>query len=251
MVIPVVKGTIARRILVNFRADPDVVQAQLPSPFRPKLHDGNAIVGVCLIRLEHIRPAMLPALVGIASENAAHRVAVQWDENGQTREGVFIPRRDTNSRLNHLLGERVFPAQSQLADFQVQSTDKHINFHMRSHDGNVEVRVAGEIQNALPSSSCFASLPDASKFFEGGSLGYAVRHNADCLDGLELKTLHWRVEALTVSDVFSSYFADESKFPKGSVIFDHALIMRNIEHEWHAVHAMRVEPHSQSMEKSL
>jgi hypothetical protein len=54
------------------------------------------------------------------------------------------------------------------------------------------------------------------------------------LDGLVLETNQWRVEALAVTEVSSSYFADDSIFPKGSVEFDHALIMRNIEHQWHA-----------------
>ena len=104
MRIPVLKGTIKRRLLVNFRVDP-AIQKRLPTPFRPKLHRGHAIAGICLIRLEHIRPAGLPALIGFSSENAAHRIAVEWtDVSGTAREGVFIPRRDTGSRLNSLAG---------------------------------------------------------------------------------------------------------------------------------------------------
>jgi hypothetical protein len=30
-----------------------------------------------------------------------------------------------------------------------------------------------------------------------------------------------------------SDFSDSRRFPEGSVEFDHALIMRNIAHEWH------------------
>src|SRR6187397_1241068 len=98
MRIPVLKGTIKRRLLVNFRADPKAIQQILPSPFRPKLHRGHAIAGICLIRLEDIRPAGLPAIAGLSSENAAHRIAVEWtDSTGTPREGVFIPRRDTGS----------------------------------------------------------------------------------------------------------------------------------------------------------
>jgi len=78
MRIPVIRGMIKRRLLVNFRADPEVVQRILPEPFKPKLHAGHAIGGVCLIRLEKIRPAGLPEIVGLSSENAAHRIAVQW-----------------------------------------------------------------------------------------------------------------------------------------------------------------------------
>jgi hypothetical protein len=49
-----------------------------------------------------------------------------------------------------------------------------------------------------------------------------------------LKTKEWRVEPLQVTRVYSSYFSDEEKFPPVTIEFDHALIMRNVEHEWHS-----------------
>src|SRR5215470_15052763 len=116
MRLPTIEGVIRRRILVNYRVDPRVIRNDLPTRFRPKLHDGQAVAGICLIRLEHIRPKSLPELIGASSENAAHRIAVLWDENGATREGVFIPRRDTNSEINHLLGGRLFPGEQHKAE---------------------------------------------------------------------------------------------------------------------------------------
>ena len=44
-----IKGVIKRRVLANFRADPEVTRRILPSAFRPKLHAGNAIVGICIL----------------------------------------------------------------------------------------------------------------------------------------------------------------------------------------------------------
>jgi len=41
-------------------------------------------------------------------------------------------------------------------------------------------------------------------------------------------------EPLQVEEVHSSYFADEARFPRGSVAFDCALVMRNLRHEWHS-----------------
>ncbi len=238
MNIPSVKGTIARRILVNFRADADVVAAGLPFPFRPKLQRDFAVVGICLIRLEKIRPVFSPLCCGIASENAAHRVAVEWDEDGQTREGVFIPRRDTDSRLNHWSGGRVFPGEHHLARFEVRETATEFAVEMRSCDGSTGASVVGTIATALPPSSIFASLEEASAFFERGCLGYSARCGENKLDGLLLQTPAWKVEALEVSSVSSSVFDDEKKFPSGTIAFDHALLMRDIEHQWHAAKAL-------------
>src|SRR5688572_158574 len=154
MRLPTITGIIRRRMLVNFRVDPAVMQRQLPSRFRPKLHEGHAVAGICLIRLEHIRPRLLPPIVGVSSENAAHRVAVLWeDENNQPQEGVFIPRRDTNSLMNQIAGGRIFPGEHHRAAFETQQSDSGIRLEMKSQDESVAVRIAGTITDKLPGSS--------------------------------------------------------------------------------------------------
>src|SRR5262245_15982117 len=163
MRLPTIEGTIRRRILVNYHVDPTIIQRLLPSRFRPKLYEGRAVAGICLIRLEHIRPKVLPAIIGINSENAAHRIAVQWDdEQDVTREGVFIPRRDTNSEINHLMGGRIFPGEHNRASFTVEESATAISLSMESQDGEVKVGLSGSISNALPSSSIFPSTSAAS-----------------------------------------------------------------------------------------
>jgi hypothetical protein len=68
------------------------------------------MAGICLIRLEQMRPRFAPPVVGLTSENAAHRIAVEWDEHGTRREGVYIPRRDTSSRLSVLASGHIIAA---------------------------------------------------------------------------------------------------------------------------------------------
>lgn len=62
-----------------------------------------------MIRFQGLRPRFLPKWLGLGSENAAQRIAAEWEQEGGPREGIFIPRRDTNSRFNKILGGRVFP----------------------------------------------------------------------------------------------------------------------------------------------
>ncbi len=228
-----IRGVIRRRMLVNFRVDAEVMQRQLPEPFRPKLLNGSALAGICLIRLEQMRPSFVPLPFGFASENAAHRVAVCWtDAQGEQREGVYIPRRDSGSLLNYLAGGRVFPGQPHRAHFKVRERDGAIRFQMRSHDGSSQVRLQARDAAELPATSHFASLQAASDFFAGGSSGFSATSDPRRLEGLCLCTNAWHVEPLAVDEVYSSYFADEHRFPKGSVQFDCALIMRDIPHSW-------------------
>ena len=43
---------------------------------------------------------------------------------------------------------------------------------------------------------------------------------------------NWHVDPLSVEDVRSNFFENESLFPKGSIGFDCGLVMRNIPHVW-------------------
>ena len=235
MRLPTIQGLIRRRILANFRVDPEAFQRLIPARFTPKLHNGFAIAGICLIRLEEIRPKAMPAFTGLSSENAAHRFAVQWNEKGITKEGVFISRRDTNSRLNQMLGGRVFPGEHHHAEFNVADEGPEIRLSMRSADDEVTLNLEGRTVAGLPSNSIFKSLEDSSNFFEGGSIGYSVTAENDRLDGLKLETNDWHVEPLEIQSLTSSFFDDKANFPEGSAQFDHALIMRNITHEWRSI----------------
>ena len=236
MRIPVIIGLIERRILVNYRVVPDVLERYLPKPFKPQTANGHGVAGVCLIRLKDVRPKALPCAPGIGSENAAHRFAVTWEENGQERTGVYIPRRDTDSILNHLAGRRIFPGVNHLADFTVAESDPHYSVALDSRDGDTHLSVSGTVTESLPADSIFSDVKAASIFFEEGSLGYSPGHEMCCFDGLELRTLNWSVKPLQVEKAESSFF---QQFPEGSIELDHALLMRDIEHEWHDAGAMK------------
>jgi Uncharacterized conserved protein (COG2071) len=233
MKIPVVRGVIERRILVNYHVDPSVLAPLLPAPFRPKVTHGVGMVGICLIRLKKIRPTFLPSWLGISSENAAHRTAVEWDDKGAVHEGVYVRRRDTDSWLNSLAGGRLFPGIHHHATFAVRESAERYEVALRSDDGVTSLSVRGRRVDRLPASSVFHSLEEASAFFQAGSLGYSATPDPSRFQGLELRCRNWWVEPLEVEEVQSSFFEDVSLFPKGSIAFDCALLMRDIEHEWH------------------
>jgi hypothetical protein len=179
-----------------------------------------------------VRPDAIPLPCGIGSENAAHRFAVEWGAGGQTREGVYIPRRDTSSRLNALAGGRLFPGEHHHAAFDIEEAGDHVSITMRSDDGSAAVHVSGTEADSLPGGSIFGTVQAASDFFEGGSLGYSATRDDAHFDGLELRCDTWRVTPLRVERVESSFFDNADRFPPGTVAFDNALLMRDIPHRW-------------------
>lgn len=231
MRVPTIGGIIARRLLVNYRIDPGSLRRVLPESFEPLLVNGYGVAGICLIRLAQIKPAFLPGGWGFSSENGAHRIAVRLPDG---TEAVYIPRRDTGSRLNTLLGGRVFPGVHHHAEFTTLESEDRIEVRMESDDGETQVEVVGRPSAALQSGSVFSDMEAASTFFERGSLGYSGTSDPREFDALELRTETWHVRPLEVDHVFSSFFEDSTRFPTGSVEFDNALVMQDIDHEWHA-----------------
>ncbi len=243
MVFPAISGTIDRRILINFQVDPDAVVRYLPYPFRPKLVAGKAVVGVCLIRLKHVRLKGLPALLGMSSDNGAHRIAVDWEDGGASKEGVFVPRRDTSSLLNTMAGGRIFPGEHHRADFEVREGDGRFAVSFRSEDGT-SLAIDARDTADWSKTSVFSGLDEASQFMQRGSIGYSPARSEGAFDGLELRTARWEISPLEVSDVTSSFFMDRSVFPEGSVRFDSAMLMKDIAHEWHAAPVLTVRERS-------
>lgn len=241
MRIPRIKGLIKRRILANFRADPQITQRLLPPVFRPKLQGDHAIVGVCLIRLENIRPIGIPGFPGVSSENAAHRIGVTWkDANGEDREGVYILRRDTGSLFNHLTGGRFFPGEHAQAKSAVDFQGDALEFKMESLDGLSDIQLSGAKSGRIPEDSCFRDISRASEFFRGGDTGFSVTKDPCRLDGLVLETTRWAVSALDVTHFESRFYSDPMRFPPGTLRFDNALLMENTEHEWRSTDDMHL-----------
>ena len=239
MDVPAVRGVIDRRILANYRIEPDALAEVLPAPFEPWTVDGDGVGGICLIRMTEMRPPGVPAALGMGSENAAHRIAVEWDAAGQRRRGVYVPRRDTDSWLQVAFGSRLFSGSYSHATFETEEDGDHYAVEMASDDGDANVAVAGHVTDELPADSVFDDLDTASEFFRKGSLGYAPADPAaDASDGeertyegVELDTETWNVEPLAVDSVHSGFFEGE-RFADDAVSFDCALLMREIDHAW-------------------
>ena len=233
-------STIKRRLLINYRVNPESLAHFLPPPFRPQILGGVGIAGICLIRLQQLRPRGWPAAVGISTENAAHRVAVEWDGPDGIQRGVFIPRRDTSSLLTALVGGRLFPGEHHRARFRTSEDHGRYEVTFASLDGTAHVEARAKAVPELPSGSAFGSLAEASAFFQDAPIGLSPAREPGRFDVVSLYCPTWHVEPLLVEHVVSSFFENTTLFPAGCVEFDSALLMRDLQATWRSNRLMEV-----------
>jgi hypothetical protein len=234
MWLPVIQGVIDRRLLINYRVDPSVLRSLLPAPFCPQLVGGYGLAGVCLIRFRGLRPGWWPAGLGFSSENAAHRIAVEWNDGGTTRTGVYVVRRQTNSLWNAWAGGRLFPGCHDRVQFAIDETPERMQVGVIDA-GAIDFEVQARITHDWPHDSVFPDAAAASQFFRMGASGYSAARGGRQFEGLELCCREWRVEPLAIERVQSRYFQNLAQFPCGSAVLDCGLLMRGIEHEWRAL----------------
>ena len=233
---PAMASVIERRLLVNYRLDPEAARRVLPPGMRPDLANGYAVGGICLIRLARLRPAALPARLGLRTENAAHRIAVVWDGPQGPVRGVYIPRRDTSSRFTALAAGRVFPGEHHHARFDVDESAERLRVSFRGADAATHVAVEVELatDGVLRRSKLFDDLAAASDFFRDAPAARSARTSGPELDAVTLRTSAWSLQPTTPVAVESSFFADPARFPSGSAELDSALLMRDIPAVWTA-----------------
>jgi hypothetical protein len=239
MKVPAMRAVMERRLLVNYRVDPELLAALLPAPFRPVLVGGYGVAGICLIRLGQIRPEGVPARSGLTSENAAHRMAACWDGPDGPVTGVYISRRDTSSRLVALAGGRLFPGWHHRAQFRVEEHEGRFRVRADSRDGVIRLLVAGHVAADLPPGSVFADVGSASRFFRGAPVGYAATPTEGRFDGVELETAGWGLRPLHLDEVSSSFFDDPARFPPGTAEADSAFLMGGLATAWRALPDIR------------
>lgn len=235
------RGLVDRRILIHFRADPDVLQALLPPPFTPRLFCGHGLAGVCLFRLRQLRPAFLPAELGVTSENAVHRIAVEWRQDGLTHTGSYVLGRHTSSRLNRIVGRPLFSGKQQHARIQYLEDLERVELEMQCEDRGMNLELAAHIAPLLPASSLFRSLPEAAHAFERNPHDVVRIWRGEDGHGMDLKACGWRSLPLAIERIGVSFFDDHERFPTGSCEFDSALLLRGLVHDSQARECRQAE----------
>ncbi|MGH1522908.1 DUF2071 domain-containing protein [Leifsonia sp. L25] len=220
------RAQVRRRLLISYRVKPEVAQTLIPEPFRPQIVDGSAVAGVCMIGLQSVRPGWIRPRLGFRTENVAHRSAVEWDEGGVTRSGVYIVERHSSSLLPVLGGGRLFPGVQKLARFKLDETASRFRVTMSAPGTHVAVDVAlGGPWN----SSLFPTVEDASSFHEHGAVGWSPCRDGRGVEPLKLTSTDWAVEPGRVISVQSSFF---DELPQGAAVLDSVVVMRDLPFFW-------------------
>lgn len=228
---PSLRGRIDRRICVFHRLDPAVARGLLPAPLRPRLFRGWAVGGICVLRLARLRPKLLPIPIGLGSELAWHRLAVEWEENGRTLVGQYLLRSETDARLAPLPGSKLVPPPIDRTRIEVRSEEAGLVARVVSAGGLADVDLVARPTQSWTNSQLFKSATAAHAALASGHVIWTSPEDGG-LEGVELHSTGGKLEALELLRLESAWFDDSTRFQAGTVALDCAVLVRDADHEW-------------------
>ena len=235
MQLPVIRGVIDRRILVNYRVDPGVLAALLPAPFRPKLVAASGMVGRLPDPPEaRCGPRFLPPLAGDLLRERRPPRRRRMGRGGRRREGVFVPRRDTDSRLNRLGGRAALPRRPLTTPaFTVRGDGRPLPRRPPQRRRRTSLSVVGGVNAAVAGGVGLRLARGGLRLLRGGLAGVLRDAPARPARGAGAAAPRWRVEPLAGRAGGVQLLRGPVALPAGVGRVRLALLMRGIDHEWH------------------
>ncbi len=220
------RAQVRHRLLLSYRVEPSVAQGFVPAPLRPQLVEGFAVAGVCVIALENVRPGWVRPALGLRTTNVAHRIAVEWDEDGRVLSGVYVPHRHSSGAIPALLGGIVFPGAQTRAHVSIEASSERLRATLRHADETMDATVTPSRQF---SSALFPTAEAASEFHRRGVTGWSPRRNGRGLESVRLTSEAWSARGARIEEVRSTFF---DRLPAGSAVPDSALVMSDVPFLW-------------------
>ncbi len=223
-------GMVLRRFLISYPVSPEVLRPFLPAGAECSLHDGAAWVSACVVRMEDVRPNILPRLLGMGFHYLIHRTRARLPfPDGRMREAVLVLQPNIDSQLFSTFGSLLTGVafQTREIEFQDNADGWRIRMQRRAEvlfDATIPKSGCGSM---MPTGSRFSSVERADEFLLGVSFGGQWQQGESVLKLLPETHEPWVTSAgscVTHCNRFLEHLDMESN------VADHALTMEGVPH---------------------
>ena len=162
-----VRGRIRRCWLFVYRTPAASVRALLPQQLAPVTRDGFAFWNIVVCEVGGLRPAFLPAALGIGYWHVAYRLHVQAQtEPGGLIEGLHFLRSDCDSPLVALAGNAFTDFRFHRAHVELSGETSGVTGRIRAPGGDADFQLNRETPPILPPGSPFVSTGEAADWLK-------------------------------------------------------------------------------------
>ena len=223
-------GTVVRRFLISYPVSPDVLSGHLPPGAECATHDGFAWVSACFVRMDDMRPNILPRFVGMGFNYLIHRTRARLPfPDGKLREAVLVLQPNINRPLLSSFGSLLTGVG--FRNRQIDFTEDEDNWRIRMisqgellYDAEISKSSCSE---SITTESRFTTVPEADKFLLGVSFGGQWVKGQKNLKLLPETHDPWTTRACTCTTHKNQFL---ESLGVDAIDADHAITMTQIPH---------------------
>src|SRR6185369_15012096 len=168
--------------------------AVLPPPLVPDTYAGQAFLSVVVADMERMRPAFVPAFLGVTYQQVVYRAVVRCGDE----RGVHFLRSDADNRLMVELGNQLSFFrfhQARIAAAQGGGL-RHFDLVADPHN-HADIHVTFDLASArrtMPAGSVFTSADEAQRFLVELYAAFRPEPDGEQVKKVRIKRSDWRVQ---------------------------------------------------------
>jgi uncharacterized protein YqjF (DUF2071 family) len=226
--------TIFRRcVLVNFAVDVEAMRSVLPRFIEPDVHEGSAYLSVVVAEMEKMRPAFLPAPLGVTYHQIVYRAVVRCGDE----RGVHFLRSDADSRFMNVLGNALSFFRFHTADISFRDRRGLLELDVTPEDaGPADVHATYTVADAcrtLPSTSAFEDLASAQRWLVDLFAAFAYTPGRRLVDVVRIHRSEWDLRVVHDLRAQYGFMGDAGPFGPDAASLDSVFYVEGLDYLWH------------------
>jgi uncharacterized protein YqjF (DUF2071 family) len=222
-------------VLANFAVRPDVMRRLVPPPVEPDLHGGEAWLSVVIAEMERMRPAFLPAFLGVTYRQVVYRVVVRH----RGERGVFFLRSDADHAGMSLAGDWLTFFRFHTSRIAVRRERDLLHVELTARPGDhadigasIAVSQAGR---AMPPGSRFETLAEAQGFLVELYAAFGIDPLTGEVSTVRIERGAWDLRVVESRRARYDFVDGSRLFPAGSARLDSVFYVESIPYRWHTL----------------
>jgi hypothetical protein len=202
-------GRIERCWLFVYRTPAEAAGKLLPAPLELVTRGGFAFWNIVVCRIAGLRPAPLPATVGLGYWHVAYRLHVRAPmEDGPVLEGLHFLRSDCDQPLVALAGNLITDFRFHRAGIRIEEKGSAVRGRIRAKGGEAIFRLNRQAPTGLSASSPFTSLAEAAEWLKYKPCGLSPA-GGESVNAVRVirKETAWRSRLVTVQEARWEFLA--------------------------------------------
>jgi hypothetical protein len=216
---------VSTRLLVLYRAAPELVQAFLPAGARVRMWREHGFVGLCYTRLEKLAHRWIPHGLAASFDHLACRVPAEFDAPGDPLAGSWVLHRRTSSWFGARWAGALHRAEVVHSRFDVERSPFGLELRVSDAQGE-QLYLKSEPAPAL-AGSLFRTHREAEVFLAAGKEVRPADAFAPEADDLELESDSFAAEPHRLLDIRAPMIEKQGGLDLRAFELDCALLLTN------------------------